>query len=104
MGETEERPECLPGPTRWRAGGWGRAGVWRGESRVRQRQLVEEWGLGTFAGDSPDIGCGSDPGILTMCVCVCWGGQWGREKLTLNSVGIYVGGRETLGNAVRLFG
>lgn len=74
MGEAEERPEGLSEPTRWRAEGWGRAGVWTGESRVGQRLLVEEWGprnwggrwMGVFPGDSPDTGCGSVLGILLI--------------------------------------
>lgn len=95
MGETEERPESLLGPTRWRAEGWGRAGVWtwgeqRGSKATHGR--VRTGRLGVFAGDSPDIGCGSDLGILTMCVYVL-GGQRGEEKLTLGGDGIHVCGR-----------
>ena len=88
MGETAERPECLPGPTRWRAEGWGRARVGRGESRVGQRQLMEEW----------IWGCRKDSGVPLLailqifvavltwaslgvcgCVCVCIG-VGSREK------------------------
>lgn len=48
--------------------------------------------VGAFAGDSPDIGCGSDLGILTMCI---GGGQQGEETLILGDAGIYVYGRDS---------
>ena len=41
MGETAERPECLPGPTRWRAEGWGRARVHGGHGLCRKRPKVK---------------------------------------------------------------
>lgn len=95
MGETEARPECLFGPTRWRAEGWGRAGVWIGVSRVGQRQLVEERGLGGWVSLLEILQILAV--VLTwaslLCMCVCVGVQWGEEKLTLGGGGIYVGER-----------
>lgn len=70
----------VPGPTRWRAEGWGGQG-W-GEGRAEgQRQLMEEWRWGCrkdgrvpLLAHSPDICGGSDLGILVRGAGVYWGG------------------------------
>lgn len=87
MGEAEERPECLPGPTRWRARGGGGQGVDREEPDGSKATLgaVESEGLGKGSG----VLCLLDTfrvlaAVLTwassslLCVCVR-GRAWEKE-------------------------
>jgi hypothetical protein len=79
-GEGRRESKCLPGPTRWRAERWGRAGCGQGRS-------------GRVKGNSWRLGASSS--LLHVCLGI---GAQGRMKPS--GVGIYVCGTEALCDTV----